>query len=224
MNPHLMHLRSICDLPGKNILDIGAGNGATAVELGKEGALVTGIEIDEAKVLAVQKNLPFNVNLILGKAENLPIGDGTQDVVCFFFSFHHVPIDLHDLAIGEASRVLKPDGRLHVVDPLIDGTMSEVLKFVEDETHVRTVSHARMNSLTSETRFTLVNSVEYNVERSFKDFNEFVQHVVAVDAARAAILPSVRTEMKAAFLELSMKNNDRYSFLQPCRAYHFELA
>ncbi|MEP0941974.1 MAG: class I SAM-dependent methyltransferase [Rhizobiaceae bacterium] len=224
MNPHLLHLKSVCELSGKNIADIGAGKGVVAMELGEQGAWVTGVEIDEARVHSVQKRLPSNVSMKLGRAENLPIGDGTQDVVCFFFSFHHVPIDLHDLAIFEAVRVLKPGGRLHVVDPLVNGTMSEVLKFVEDETHVRTVSHARMSSLTDETKCKLVGSTEYSVERSFRDFDEFVQHVVAADQARAAMLPHVRPEMKAAFTELSMKDKDRYRFSQPCRAYHFELA
>ena len=89
MNPHLLHLKLVCELSGKNIADIGAGNGVVAMELGEQGAWVTGVEIDEARVRAVQKRLPSNVSMKLGRAENLPIEDDTQDVVCFFFSFHH---------------------------------------------------------------------------------------------------------------------------------------
>ena len=49
-------------------------------------------------------------------AERLPLGDGTADVVTMSLMLHHLLPDEKRAALREALRVLRPGGRLHVVD------------------------------------------------------------------------------------------------------------
>jgi ArsR family transcriptional regulator len=55
-----------------------------------------------------------NVSVRAGKLESLPIEDASLDVALLFLVLHYVVEP--ELAIAEAHRVLKPDGRLIIVD------------------------------------------------------------------------------------------------------------
>jgi ArsR family transcriptional regulator len=58
--------------------------------------------------------VPAHVDLRQGTLEALPIGDGEVDIVLLVLVLHHVPDPAR--ALAEAARVLKPGGRLIVVD------------------------------------------------------------------------------------------------------------
>ncbi|MDH3664265.1 MAG: class I SAM-dependent methyltransferase, partial [Alphaproteobacteria bacterium] len=135
---HLDHLTSLIDLDGHSVVDVGAGNGKFARAFARRGARVTGIEIDGDKVEIAKRAEHANVRILLGRGEDLPLDDQSADLVCFMFSFHHVPLPLQDDALAEAWRVLKPGGRLHVLDPLPGGSMSDVMAPLDDETEIRT--------------------------------------------------------------------------------------
>ena len=144
---HMDHLTSLIDLAGISVVDVGAGDGKFARAFARRGARVTGIEIDESKVEIAKQAAHEHVRILLGRGEDLPLEDGSADLVCFMFSFHHVPDGLQEGAIAEAFRVLKPKARLHVLEPRPGGPMSEVLAPLDDETEVRTKSQARLDRL-----------------------------------------------------------------------------
>ena len=52
----------------------------------------------------------------LGVIERLGFGDSTFDVVLSSFMLHHLPADVKRAGLGEVWRVLKPGGRLVLVD------------------------------------------------------------------------------------------------------------
>ena len=88
---HIEHLKSLRPLEGLKVTDVGAGDGVYSRELDAAGATVTAIEIDPGKVAKATAVLPSSIDVTLGAAEDLPLGDGSQDLVCLFFSLHHVP-------------------------------------------------------------------------------------------------------------------------------------
>ena len=113
---HIEYLKSIFSLQGQPVVDVGAGDGVYSRQLHEEGADVTAVEIEAQKVAKAKALLPADIDVRLGSAEQLPLEDGSQQLVCFFFSLHHVPMDLHDAAFSEVCRVSQPGARLHVVD------------------------------------------------------------------------------------------------------------
>ncbi len=221
---HIEYLKTVLDLNGIMIADLGAGDGAFARQMHEAGGNVTGIEIDAAKVARARNNLPCNVYMLEGVAQALPIEDNAMDLVCFFFSFHHVPMVVQEKALEEVVRVLKPCGRLHVVEPQPFGGMFDAVKLVEDETEVRTNSHAIMNGLGSRRAFELLAQKEYVLTRHYPDFEALLDRMIRTDPARLAQLPEVKDEMERIFLSNPPDADGVRSIDQPCVAYHFRLA
>lgn len=219
---HLDHLTSLLDLNGLSVVDVGAGDGKFARAFARRGAMVTGIEIDDRKVEIAKQTEHPNVRILLGRGEGLPLDDGLSDLVCFMFSFHHVPQPLQDEALAEAWRVLKPKARLHVVDPRPGGPMSQVLAPLDDETDVRTQSQARLDVLADKGRFSLLSKVDYAMARVIPDFESYLAGMIAVDPGRAEKLPAVRAEMEATFERVCKRGDDGILLEEPCVAYHFE--
>ena len=155
-DPHLDYLKGLFDLSGRQVVDVGAGGGAFAASLAGMGAQVAAVEPN-----VPPPHLPAGVTWHNATAEALPLADASADVVCFVFSLHHVPLALHPQAFAEARRVLRPKGRLHIIEPLTVGSMTEVLKFVEDETHVRTQTAAHLAGFAQETGVNVLHQREY---------------------------------------------------------------
>jgi len=98
------------------VVDVGCGPGAAAREAARRGADVIGI--DPAPVmLKLARRLTrrdASITWTEGAAEALPLPDGSATVLWSIATVHHWP-DL-DAGLGEARRVLAPEGRLLAVE------------------------------------------------------------------------------------------------------------
>jgi ubiquinone/menaquinone biosynthesis C-methylase UbiE len=102
-------------LRGKRILEIGCGSGVNLLSLQRH-ADVTGVEIEPiylrvAAIFARVEGLPLPP-LLCARAERLPFADDSFDVALFPGSIYYMEIEQ---ALAEASRVLRPGGRLIVL-------------------------------------------------------------------------------------------------------------
>ncbi len=100
-----------------NILDVGTGTGFLAIMLAELGNNVKGVDISEgmmcvAKKKAKEKGLP--VHFSYGDAENLDEPDNTYDLVINRHLLWTLPHP--EEAISEWIRVLKPGGKLIIID------------------------------------------------------------------------------------------------------------
>jgi ubiquinone/menaquinone biosynthesis C-methylase UbiE len=58
---------------------------------------------------------------VVGKAEAIPAPDNSQDAITGIFLFHELPPQVRRAVLAECARVLKPGGRLVLVDSLQRG-------------------------------------------------------------------------------------------------------
>ena len=102
------------------IADLGAGEGTLSLLMAPNAKRVIAVDnspqmVDYASGLA-QKSGIENLDYRLGDLEELPIGDGEVDLVLMHQTLHHA---LHPKrAIEEAFRILKPSGKIAVLDLL----------------------------------------------------------------------------------------------------------
>jgi ubiquinone/menaquinone biosynthesis C-methylase UbiE len=108
--------------PGDIVLDVGCGTGeltiAATARAGSAGkvygidASPEMIEVAHSKAQEQDIEIDFQVGLI----EALIFPDNTFDVVLSSLMMHHLPEDVKHKGLSEIHRVLKPGGRLLVVD------------------------------------------------------------------------------------------------------------
>jgi ArsR family transcriptional regulator len=98
------------------VADLGCGTGAVTQSLAPFVDRVIAIDESSAMLSAAKKRLHGvgNVDIRNGRLESLPIGDGEVDVALVFLVLHYAAEPAR--VIAEAARVLKPGGRLLVLD------------------------------------------------------------------------------------------------------------
>jgi ArsR family transcriptional regulator len=96
--------------------DLGCGTGALLSSLAQSVGHVIGVDASDEMLGAARARTVGlgNVELRRGSLEALPIDDATLDAATMMLVLHHLPAP--GAAIAEAARVLKPGGRLLIVD------------------------------------------------------------------------------------------------------------
>jgi ubiquinone/menaquinone biosynthesis C-methylase UbiE len=118
--------RRIADLaqphPAETVLDVGCGTGTLAIVARERvGALgrVAGIDPSVQMIARARQKADrsgFPVDFQVGVIEHLAFTDESFDVVLSTFMMHHLPPDLKRQGLIEVARVLKPEGRLLILD------------------------------------------------------------------------------------------------------------
>lgn len=111
-------LRQLGDVAGGRVLDVGTGDGFSAVLLAQAGAQVSAIDVSEAALQRAQAFARSNrqdVEFRRMAGECLDYGDGHFDAILCISAFHHMDLTR---ACREFHRVLRPGGRLALVEPL----------------------------------------------------------------------------------------------------------
>lgn len=130
--------------PGHRILDVATGGGHTALALAGRGGRVVASDLTpsmlrEARFLAAEHRAR-NIVFAGADAEALPFRDAAFDRVTCRIAPHHFP-DLRT-ALAEMVRVLRPGGRIGIIDSTVPGEPS-LDAFLNGAEKVRDPSHVR---------------------------------------------------------------------------------
>jgi ubiquinone/menaquinone biosynthesis C-methylase UbiE len=104
------------------LIDVGCGTGRFLdfVKQAWPRLPAIGLDLSEPYLRHARRHLKHwsRINLVVAKAEAIPAPDSSFDAVTSIFMLHELPPEIRQAMIAEAARVLKPGGRLVLVDSL----------------------------------------------------------------------------------------------------------
>jgi ubiquinone/menaquinone biosynthesis C-methylase UbiE len=117
------------------LLDIGTGT-ARFLDFVKQcwpRLPVLGLDLSEAYLREAKHHLRRRSRLgfVVGNGERLPVADASQDAVTSIFTFHELPPEVRRTVIRECARVLRPGGRLILLDSLQRGDVPDYQGLLE---------------------------------------------------------------------------------------------
>ena len=102
--------------------DIACGTGRLLreVRIAYPALRVKGLDLSKAYLDEARRHIGDlrPVELIHGNAEQIPLADGSQDIVTSIFLYHELPGDARRAVAAEVARVLQPGGTFVLIDSL----------------------------------------------------------------------------------------------------------
>ncbi len=210
-------LDELVRVDGRDVADIGCGNGWLARRLAARGAAVVGIDPSDAALTAARAAPAVaGERYRRGAAESLPLPDGSCDAVILFNSLHHVAAREMPAALAEAVRVARDDGIVFVQEPLAEGPFFELMCAVDDETAVRAAAFDALERAASDLGVAVSHRTFTPCVR-VASFEAWREHQVLVHADRAPALRTREAQLRERFERLGRPDGDSRSFAAPAR-------
>jgi ubiquinone/menaquinone biosynthesis C-methylase UbiE len=123
--PQLFEVFTRRDQRTLRLIDLGCGTGRF-LDLVKQAwprLPLLGLDLSEAYIRHARHFLRrrSRINFVVANAEAIPVPDNTVDAVTSIFMVHELPSKVRRVVIKECERVLKPGGRLILLDSLQSG-------------------------------------------------------------------------------------------------------
>jgi SAM-dependent methyltransferase len=208
-------LNRLVALDGRDAVDIGCGNGWLARAMAARGARVTALEVSESQLAparaaddqvgdrdpqAGDSDLGSGIVYAIGRGEQTGLADGSQDLVVFMRTLHHVPVPAMGEALAEARRIVRDGGQVYVAEPLPEGDFFTLVSIVEDETEVRSAARAAIREA-GPAGLAAAGSERYEIVFELADLDAWIARTTAVEPARAAPAAARRDELARAFAD-----------------------
>ncbi len=212
------------DLTNLEIVDIGSGAGEMVRYMTSQGAHVTGLECGSLQ-LEKARSYPAEGDEVYveGFGQEMPFDDCSFDVVTFFNSLHHVPVEYMAAALGEAMRVVRLAGTVYIGEPIASGSGFELHAPIDDETSVRSAAYDAIRSATAN-GLKQVREIFYDTIYHYENFDAFKEEMIRIEPRRRALFESTEDDLRKTFDRLGVPEEAGFRFDQPMRVNVLEKA
>jgi len=194
----------LAPLKGASVLDIGCGRAAPLRgPLEAAGALWRGLD---------PAGGPEDQRIDKTPAEAMPYADAGFDAAICVNALHHVPVPAMATALSEAARVLRPGGRLVVIEPRAAGALSQVLAVIDDETRVRAAAQRAMDTTSA---LEELRAWDYPRSECYGSFGAFCDSLSAVSPDRASAIAEHTGRLRQSFETLARHDGAGWHLSQP---------
>jgi len=165
----LPKIEEFVELGGREMLEIGCGDGRLSSLLSNKVKSLTAIDPDKAMINLACKEIS-GVDFRVGYGEKLEFKDKSYDIVLFSYSLHHQDCVK---ALEEAKRVLRDDSIILIIEPSPESEYTQFVSiFQEDEINRLNTTLAYIKSC----NFGISRQDVYFVNYHFKDDRELYYH------------------------------------------------
>ncbi|NQV45029.1 MAG: class I SAM-dependent methyltransferase [Rhodospirillales bacterium] len=210
-------IREVLSLEGSRVLDIGSGDGSLVRYLTRHGARATGLECGAAQLeKAHSYATEGDEDYVEGVGQDMPFDDASFDTAIFSNSLHHIPEQHMMAALGEAARVIKPDGTVYVAEPIAAGSGFEVHAPIDDETIVRAKAYEAIGKI-ADGGLREEREISFHTVYHYTDFDELKDDTIRIDPTRRELIATMEDELRARFTRLGVPDEKGMRFDQPMR-------
>jgi len=200
---------------GKQIIDVGCGDGSLVRHLTKNGAHVLGVECSPRQLAkAAQAERVGDEQIVAGVGQALPAADGSAEIVVFFNSLHHIPAAAMGQALAEAVRVLTANGCVYISEPVAEGLFFQTCRPIDDETQVRDLAYQALQTCPD---LRVAQEFTYLHPMIFPDYEAFREKIISANAEREAQFATMDEDMRHLFRQNGRQVEKGWEFHQPMR-------
>ncbi len=160
-----------------SVIDLACGPGIVTMAFAPRAVRAVGVDATEkmiaiARAEAERRDLR-NVTFLTGNVEQVPVPDESFDLSVCRFAFHH--FQRRDLVLAEMNRIVKPGGKLLVVDMLgsEDPEKAEYHDSLErlcDPSHVRALPLSEFEHMFAEQGLSVLSKVQGETDYSLQEW------------------------------------------------------
>lgn len=120
-------------IKGRNVLELGCGDGLNALLMAKLGANVVALDISEASKIVIEKaneTLKLPVTAITGDFLGIDFRLQTFDIVVGKDFLHHLTYEREEAYLRKISTLLKPNGEARFTEPAVNSKFLDALRWI----------------------------------------------------------------------------------------------
>lgn len=167
----LRNLEAFGVFDGPRILEIGCGDGRVTGTLAGRAGVLAAVDPGEDALRQAAGRID-SVVFAAASGEQLPFPDRSFDTLLFTLSLHHQD---SRRALQEAGRVVRPDGRILVMEPAFDGEVQLLFHCFRDETPDLEAAQAALAA----SGLSVVKTTQFETVWEFPDKYEFSRYLFA---------------------------------------------
>jgi ubiquinone/menaquinone biosynthesis C-methylase UbiE len=144
-----MLARMVSAGPNDRAVDLACGPGTLALRFARHVRSICALDLTPAILARARSNAAkdglANLVCVLGDAQALPFADGALDLAVTSYSLHHISDPAK--VLNEMARVVKPGGRVGVLDIVVPETpkireLNHRIEYIRDNSHARSLARS----------------------------------------------------------------------------------
>jgi ubiquinone/menaquinone biosynthesis C-methylase UbiE len=156
------------------VVDLACGPGTLALRFAPQVRRVYALDLTPAMLSRARqtaaKDLLANLEFTLGDAQALPFPDRSLDIAVTSYSLHHIPDPAR--VVGEMARVVKPGGRIGIIDIFASedpkaAALANRIEKTRDPSHTRTLAKSELAQLLGDAGLRVLGTEVEEPPRSF---------------------------------------------------------
>ncbi len=162
------------------VLDLACGPGLLLPSLAARAQRVVGVDFTPEVLTLARRRIredSLQISLVRGVAETLPFHAASFDAVVLRLALHH--FEKPSVVLREVKRLLRPRGRLVVVDILTSGDhevagLYNAIERLRDRSHVQLVPEGELIAAIETEGFRLSRRMTWNAPRGFVEWAKII--------------------------------------------------
>ncbi|MGI9524566.1 MAG: class I SAM-dependent methyltransferase [Hyphomicrobiaceae bacterium] len=189
--------RTLGELRGLELVDLGAGSGRVTRQLAELGANVIGVEPDPEQV--ARANAAGAAHYVRASAEQTGLASESFDIALFSLSLHHIS-DMAG-ALHESCRITKVGGRIAAIEPLAPDPMYPIMRFIDDESEAYARAQTALDGFVASGALRRQKALHFASKYRVDEPDALLEDFIAIDTRRslsATDRPAFETAFAAA--------------------------